>query len=111
MADSLPYVLNLGTLRKALEKIRSAATPDRFTQDYMADTLGMKGGSARAVIPFLKKTGFLRADGVPTDIYKRFRNPASSAHAAGEALLQAYASVFAMNENAHKLTDTELKGL
>lgn len=111
MAESLPYVLNPGTLQKLLDKIKDASTPDRFTTDYLEETLGMKGGSARAVIPFLKKTGFLRADGVPTELYKRFRNPSASGAAAAEALTTAYKPLFAMNENAHKLSDAELKGL
>ena len=39
MAESLPYILITGTFKKALEKIRDAATPERFTQDYLAETL------------------------------------------------------------------------
>jgi Family of unknown function (DUF5343) len=78
MAESLPYILNTGTLKKALEKIGAAATPERFTADYLAETLGMRGGTARTVIPFLKKMGFLNETGVPTDLYKQFRNPSQS---------------------------------
>jgi hypothetical protein len=111
MAESLPYLVQVGTLNRALDKIRDAATPDRFTTDYLTGTLGLKGGNARPVIPFLKKTGFLRADGVPTELYKRFRNPTASGAAAAEALRTGYAPLFAMNENAHKLSDADLKGL
>jgi hypothetical protein len=38
----------------------------------------MKGGSARPVIPYLKRTGFLGADGTPTPLYKSFRNQAEA---------------------------------
>src|SRR5262249_13308993 len=80
------------------------------TTDYLAETLGLKGGSARPVIPFLKKLGMLGADGVPTDLYKRFRNPAVSGIAAAEALRIAYKPLFQINENVHKASDAELKG-
>ena len=36
MADELlPYVVSTGSLTKALEKIQSAATPGRFTQEFL----------------------------------------------------------------------------
>jgi len=111
MAESLPYILNVGTLKKALEKVKDAATPERFTTDYLSETLGMKGGAARPVIPFLKKMGFLSENGVPTELYRQFRNPSASGGAIAEGLKKAYAPLFLKNENAHKLTDADLKGL
>ena len=67
MADvQLPYVTGYGNITKALQKIQTAQTPPRFTQDFLATKLGLKGGSPRPVIPFLKRTGFLASDGTPT---------------------------------------------
>ena len=40
------------------------------------------------MIPYLKRIGFLASDGTPTELYTRFRNPASSGAAAAEALRQ-----------------------
>ena len=64
--SKLPYVTAYGNITKALEKIQQAATPDRFTQDFLATKLGLKGGTPKPVIPFLKRLGFLGSDGVPT---------------------------------------------
>jgi hypothetical protein len=64
-APKPPYMPNPGTLGKVLDKIKEAATPQRFTQDFVADTLLFKGNYALAVIPFLKKIGFLSGDGSP----------------------------------------------
>lgn len=108
---SLPYMNAYGRIKTALEKIKTAATPERFTQEYLADTLGMKGGSARPVIPYLKRIGFLGTDGAPTEIYKEFRNEAKSGAAAAKALRAGYAPIFEMNEKAHELNDGDLKGL
>ena len=71
MAESLPYMNAYGNITKALKKIQSVATPPRFTQDFLATKLNLKGGSPKPLIPFLKRTGFLDGDGVPTDQYKR----------------------------------------
>lgn len=109
--EKLPYVMAYGVITKTLEKIKSAATPDRFTQDFLSTKLSVKGGSGKSVIPFLKRIGFLGTDGAPTERYKRFRNATAAGIAAAEALKQGYKPLYDRNEYAHDLKDTELKGL
>lgn len=111
MAEKPPYVTAYGNVKKVLEKIQPAATPARFTQDFLATKLSMKGGSPRPVIPFLKRTGFLGSDGVPTDLYKRFRNSSDRGNAAAEALRKGYASLYEVNEYIHDASDKDLKGV
>src|SRR4051812_5913250 len=107
----VPYIPAYGNITKALQKIKQASTPDRFTQDFLATKLGLKGGSPKPVIPFLKRTGFLASDGSPTQLYKRFRNPSQMGAAAAEALRRGYRALYEVNEYAHELSDSELKGL
>lgn len=109
--QKLPYVTAYGNITKALEKIQQAATPDRFTQDFLATKLGLKGGTPKPVIPFLKRVGFLGSDGVPTELYKRFRNSSEAGAAAFQALKIGYQPLFEANESAHELSDKDLKGL
>ncbi len=112
MADViLPRMDAYGNISRALEKIKSAATPERFTQDFLATKLGLKGGSPKPLIPFLKRTGFLGSDGVPTELYKRFRNPTESKKAAAQALKIGYGGLYSMNEYVHDLSNKELMGL
>lgn len=112
MADSkIPYIAAYGNITKALEGIKTASTPDQFTQDFLATKLGMKGGSPKPVIPFLKRTGFLGSDGTPTELYKRFRNKGQSGAAAAEAMKIGYAPLYAINEYVHDAQDGEIKGV
>lgn len=108
---AIPYVGAYGNITKVLNKITDAAVPPRFTQDFLATKLGMTGGGAKALIPFLKRAGFLNSDGTPTDRYKRFRNANESGSASAEALRIAYAPVYEVNEYAHALTDEQLSGV
>src|SRR4051812_32045909 len=94
-----------------MEGIKNASTPQRFTQDFLSTKLGMKGGSARPVIPFLKRIGFLNSDGTPTELYRQFRNPASAGAATAQALRHGFASLYEVNEYAHDLPDKDLKGI
>lgn len=111
MAESLPFVTAYGNVTKALERIQTAATPPRFTQDFLAAKLDLKGGSAKPVIPFLKRLAILGSDGVPTDLYKRFRNPTERGRAAAAALRAGFKLLYEVNEYIHDADDKDLKGV
>lgn len=99
----LPYLATPGSASKVLTKIIEARTPERFTLDFLETKLGFKGGSSRPIIPLLKRIGFLTDDGVPTDLYRQFRNESTRGHAMASALRRGYSDVFAINEYAHEL--------
>jgi hypothetical protein len=111
VAENLPYSTSAGTLEKMLDKIKQASAPERFTQDFVNTKLAMKGGTAKACIPFLKKMGFVASDGSPTDLYREFRNPAKSRLAVGKAFRKLYARLYEMNEYVHDVNDQEVLGL
>jgi hypothetical protein len=111
MADNLPYSTSVGTLEKVLDKIKTASVPDRVTQNFIHTKLGLKGGSANACIPFLKKMDFVASDGSPTDLYSEFRNPKKSRIAVGRAFREIYVRLYEMNEYIHDANDDEVLGL
>src|SRR4030095_9003644 len=85
MADYPPFMNAYGLIPKILGKIKEAKTPTHFTQDFLADTLGFPGGSARAFIPLAKRLGLVGTDGTPTELYGRFRNSNHSKGAMAQA--------------------------
>jgi hypothetical protein len=107
----VPYMNAYGNITKALNGMKTAQTPPKFTTDFLSAKLDLSGGGARPVIPFLKKAGFLSSDGSPTERYSRFRNPASSGAAAAEGLKKAFSALYEVNEYAHDLDDKKLRGL
>lgn len=111
MADYPPYMNSYGRIKTILTKIKEAKTPPVFSQDFLSTTLGAKGGSARAFIGFAKRIGLLEASGAPTDLYKRFRNPAQSKAAMAAAIRKGYAEIYAKNECAHQLAVPKLEGI
>lgn len=111
MSTKLPYVNQPGSIAKIFEKVRHAQTPERFTGDFLETKLGFRGGNYKQFIPLAKKLGYLGTDGRPTDIYKSFRNPATSKTAAAQALRIGYKDLFERNEYANNLSKDDLKGL
>jgi Family of unknown function (DUF5343) len=109
--SKLPYINAYGNIGKALVKIRTAATPDRFSQDFLEKTLGMGGGGSRPLIPLFKRIGFLGSDGTPTELYKQFRNSDLSSGAMARALKIGYAPLYEMDEEVHKRDSAKIKNL
>lgn len=108
---TLPNFAVPGTIVKILEKIKIAATPDNFNGDFLANTLGFKGGNYKTFIPWSKKIGLVNDDGTPTPLYKKFRNPATSAISLGEGLRKGYADLFFRDENVYRLDKPKFKQL
>ncbi|MBU1621140.1 MAG: DUF5343 domain-containing protein [Gammaproteobacteria bacterium] len=111
MAENLPYSTSVGTLEKILEKIKSASVPERFTQDFVNTKLAMKGGTANACIPILKKMGLVGGDGSPTELYREYRNPKKARTALGKAFKRLYERLYEMNEYIHDADDGDVLGL
>jgi hypothetical protein len=111
METAIPYLVSPGSIKTALERIRQAATPDRVSRDFMTTKLGIKGGTGYALIPYLKKIGFINADGTPSELYKQFRNPAMGGNAVASAIKTGYGRLSQVNEYFYELNDKDLQSL
>jgi hypothetical protein len=107
----VPFMNAYGMVTKILDKMIEASQPERFTQDYLANKLGFTGGSARPIIPLLKKIGFVAADGTPTSLYSKFRNPESRGAAMVEGIRTGYKDLYERSEYVHDLPKDKLKNL
>lgn len=104
----LPYMISASVARRILEKIKEAPTPSKFTQNYLSTTLGFEGANDKAFISYAKSLGFLDAAGVPTTLYKQFRNPSLSGGALARGLMNAYKPLYERNERFYELTKQKL---
>jgi hypothetical protein len=108
MAEYPPYVNAYNGIPTLFQKIRTAAVPPKFTVDFLSTALDMKSSSYRAMIPLLKKLGFIDAANVPTQAYRDVREDSLAGGVIAERLREAYKSLFQANEYAWKLDKTEL---
>lgn len=103
------YAVKVSSIPKLLEEIRKAAVPTRFSQDFLVG-LGFTSSNDRLLIGVLKGLGFLDGNGVPTDVYKEFRDSAKSKFVLARQIRKAYAGLFELNTEANNLTSSEVKG-
>jgi hypothetical protein len=108
MAEYPPYVNAYNGIPLLFEKIKSASVPPKFTVDFLSTVLDMKSSSYRALIPLLKKLGFIDPANVPTQAYKDFREDSLSGGVMAERLKEAYKTLFQANEYAWKLNKEQL---
>lgn len=111
MAAKIPYMLSPGLISRALTKIQEAKRPERFTQDFLETKLGLSGGSARPIIPLLKRLGFLASDGAPTKRYDQYRNEYTRERAVADGMKEAFSEIFDRNTYAQDLDKGKLTGL
>ncbi len=111
MAIELPYMPTVKNVPVVFDKIAKAKVPDAFTTNYLTGTLGLKSTNDRALIPLLKKLGFLDSSGKPTAEYSRLKNRDEAKKALAAGIRKGYAALYAANESAHELPPDQLRGL
>jgi hypothetical protein len=107
----LPYLPASGTLQRALQRLIDASRPDKFNADFLENVLKLSGGAARGTIPILKRMGFLTSDGVPTDLYAKFRTAGGRPTAALAGLRNGFPEIFKRSEYAHTVDDNKLRDI
>ena len=111
MAATLSYLASYKNVGLLFEKVAAAKIPDAFSQPYLYQTLGLKSKGDRGLIPLLRALGFIDAAGKPSPTYAALKNPSRAGVVIAEAVRRAYAPLFEANENAHKMSSEELRGL
>lgn len=104
----MPTVKNVPVV---FDKIAKAKVPDAFNTSYLTGILGLKSTNDRALIPLLKKLGFLDTSGKPTTEYSLLKNKDKAKKALAAGIRKGYAALYAANESAHELPADQLKGL
>jgi hypothetical protein len=89
--------------------IASAKVPERFTQEFLAGTIGLKGSNDRQLITLLKNLGFIDQSSTPTAAYRLLKSPDTAKQAIGEGVRKAYGPLFTANEDANALANDKIK--
>ena len=104
------YFVVQNKISSIMESIQKAGVPDKFHIAFL-ESLGYKSTNDRAIIAMLKALNFLDSNGIPTENYKQYKNPANSKKILAQQLKDAYHDIFLVNENANELSVEELKGI
>lgn len=109
MADTYPYVISNNRLPAFLEKVKVAAKPTKYTVELLKQ-MGFVSSNDRAILPLMKKLGFLNEAGVPTEHYDRLKDPSDHPYAIGDRIRELYADIFALNTEMQKAPEDDVRG-
>jgi len=109
MALMTSYLMTTKNLEAFLNTIQGAKAPERFTNKFLTD-LEFKSTNDRLFIGMLKGLGFLDDNGVPSDRYFEFLDQSNANAVLADAIREAYEDLFAVNVNAHEMTESQVKG-
>lgn len=110
MSVPTAYLTTAKNVRDIFAAMQRAGVPKRVTYDFLKQ-LGFASSGDRPVIAVLKALRFLDDSGVPTDRYRRFKDPAQAPGVLAEAMRDAYADVFTVDQSANSRTTNDLKGI
>lgn len=108
MADNYPYHVNTAQVKKFLEHIPTAGVPDKITFKYL-ESVGFTSSNDRSIITILKFIGFISSSGVPTDIWRAYRNKARSKKILAAALVKSYSTLFTTYPDAQRKDNEALR--
>lgn len=109
MPDTYPYMVSNNKMGPIFEKIKSAARPAKFTNEFLK-TIGFTSSNDRAIIPLLRRLGFITDDGTPTSSYDRLKDGTQHKYVIGEKIRELYSDLYTVDENIHSASDEEIKG-
>ena len=101
MALSDAYLAQVKNLPQILEAIRQASPPERFTHRFL-EGLDFKSTNDRPIMGVLKALGFTDESGVPKQPYYDYMDDERHKAVLGDAVRQAYADLFKLNNKANE---------
>lgn len=108
MADSYPYHANTANVKKFMDFIQTAGVPSKVTFQYLS-SVGFKSSNDRAILTILKFIGFVDNSGIPSDMWRAYRNKGQSGQVIAAALRKAYATLFTTYPDAHRKDNEALR--
>lgn len=102
------WTLKTGAIPEYFEAIKQAQAPERFSVRFL-ESLEFKSTNDRKFIGVLRALAFLDPDGKPTPRYYEYLDLSRSEIVLASAIREAYADLFAVNKDAHKLTADQVK--
>lgn len=108
MVEYPPYVNAYGKISELFKRIKDAAVPTKFTNDFLYSKLELKSITHRAFIGLLKKLGFIDENQTPTSVYREYREEAKSRIVMAKAIKKAYSGLYEAKEYAHTMTKSDV---
>ncbi|HET9306969.1 MAG TPA: DUF5343 domain-containing protein [Candidatus Sulfotelmatobacter sp.] len=109
MAETYTYHVNPANVKKFLEHIQTAGVPSSKVTFQYISSVGFKSSNDRSILTILKAIGFVDSSGMPTDVWRAYRNKSQSKKVLAAALRKAYGTLFSTYPDANRKDNEALR--
>jgi hypothetical protein len=103
-----PYVANPARAKALIQQLQDVGVPAKVTTNYL-ESLGYKSKNDRTFLGLLRAIGFIDASGVPTDVWRQYRNKSNAKVVIATALRTTYKDLFATYADAYRRDNEALR--
>lgn len=99
--SKIPYTPLTRKIEKYFDKIQEVAVPEKVDTKWLR-ALGFKSGNDTYILGIWRFIGFIDSSGVPTEFWKKYKNPKEARKILAKAIMQGYKKLFATYPDAYK---------
>lgn len=99
--SEIPYTPLTGKIKRYFDKIQEVAVPSKANTSWLK-TLGFKSGNDTYILSILRYIGFIDGSGVPTPLWKEYKDITKAKKVLAKAIMQGYKELFSTYPDAHK---------
>jgi len=103
-----PYTPNPAKVAPFMKKIQTVGVPEKVTLRFI-ESIGFKSKNDRYLKTVIEFLGFVDSSGEPQPTWNGYRDTSRSPIVLAQAVRRAYASLFAMYEDAYRKDDEALR--
>lgn len=103
-----PYTPRPNSIPDFFNKIQTVGIPDKVTTRYLP-SIGFKSSNDRYLVGIIKSLGFVDSSGVPTDLWKEYRNKEEGPIVIASAIRETYSDLFKIYPDAYQKDDEALR--
>jgi len=98
--SAVPYTPLAGKIKDYFDKLQEVSIPNKVTYKWL-EALGFKSTNDRHIVKVLDAIGFIDKK-VPTDLWRRYKNPMEAPVVLAEAIRKGYDDLFRTYEDAQR---------
>ena len=99
--SEIPYTPLTKKISRYFAKFQDVGIPDKVSRKWL-ESLGYKSGNDVYIIRILKAIGFLDTSNVPTDKWRRYKDPTLASAVLAEGIRAGYSDLFETYEDAFR---------
>lgn len=99
--SEIPYTNLTGKIKEYFDKFQEVRVPEKVNREWL-NSIGFSSGNDYYIVKVLKYIKFIDDSNVPTDLWRKYKDPTSSGAMLAQGIRGGYAELFRTYEDAYR---------